>query len=52
MTHEMGHIMGLAHITTTGYQSVMYIDVDYIYSTWGRYTPSSVDTSNINALYP
>ena len=51
VTHEMGHILGLAHSgayngEATGYYSIM----DYL--NWGYNKPKQHDYNDVNALYP
>jgi hypothetical protein len=52
VTHELGHILGLAHPYTANDPSIMYSNTSYAYNTWGIYYPAGHDITDINTLYP
>lgn len=52
ITHELGHVMGLAHNTYTSPRTLMYeAGSSVYYDSWGISTPQSNDIADLNVLY-
>ena len=51
-THEWGHILGLAHYSSSSPRSLMYAQGSSIYyDQWGISSPTSFDVSELNKIY-
>lgn len=52
ITHELGHILGLAHNSFTSPQTLMYEGgSDIYYNSWGISSPTNTDISTLNSIY-
>lgn len=48
ITHELGHVLGLAHTVSSSNKSIMYQGA---YQTWTITTPQTYDYNSLNSIY-